>query len=394
MERLLKLSEQKIKNQKSDFKRYLYASIEWNSRLIIMTGARGAGKTTLLLQKMGSDTHKSVYLSLDDFYFETNRLLLLLEQLYEVGYRHFYLDEVHQYQHWSSDIKNAYDNFSDIQLIATGSSILKINQGQADLSRRAAVYALKGLSFREFLELHYQEKFEKFNLKQILEEHTHLSVQINDRLDTLKLFGEYLNYGYYPFSIERKKDYHQKLQQTIQLILEVDIPAVEQVNYSTIRSMKNLLFIISQIVPMVPNIQSLSEKIGVSRNSVLKALDLMAHAQIINLLRSSNKGVSFLQKPEKIFLENPNLAFTFSGERPNMGNLRETFFFNQLSVIGEVTSAKFGDFFVESQYTFEIGGATKTAKQIQGVPLSYIAADGIKNGVNNKIPLWLFGFLY
>lgn len=359
-----------------------------------MTGARGAGKTTLLLQKMGSDTHKSVYLSLDDFYFETNRLLLLLEQLYEVGYRHFYLDEVHQYQHWSSDIKNAYDNFSDIQLIATGSSILKINQGQADLSRRAAVYALKGLSFREFLELHYQEKFEKFNLKQILEDHTNISVQINDRLDTLKLFGEYLNYGYYPFSIERKKDYHQKLQQTIQLILEVDIPAVEQVNYSTIRSMKNLLFIISQIVPMVPNIQSLSEKIGVSRNSVLKALDLMAHAQIINLLRSSNKGVSFLQKPEKIFLENPNLAFTFSGERPNMGNLRETFFFNQLSVIGEVTSAKFGDFFVESQYTFEIGGATKTAKQIQGVPLSYIAADGIKNGVNNKIPLWLFGFLY
>ncbi|TXH59454.1 MAG: ATP-binding protein [Bacteroidia bacterium] len=394
MERLLKLSEQKIKNQRSDFKRYLYASIDWDSKLIIITGARGAGKTTMLLQKMKSDTHKAVYLSLDDFYFENNRLLLLLEQLYEEGYRHFYLDEVHQYQYWSLDIKNAYDNFADIQLIATGSSVLKINQGQADLSRRASVYALKGLSFREFLELHYREKFAKFSLKQILEEHTHISVQINDKIDTLKLFSEYLNYGYYPFAIERKKDYHQKLQQTIQLIMEVDIPAVEQVNYSTIRSMKNLLFIISQAVPMTPNIQSLSEKTGVSRNSILKALDLMEKAHIINLLRSNNKGVSFLQKPEKIFLENPNLAYTFSGSKPNMGNLRESFFFNQLSVIGDVTSAKYGDFFVDGHYTIEIGGATKTAKQIQGVPLSYIAADGITNGVNNKIPLWLFGFLY
>ena len=394
MERLLKLSEQKLKNQKSNFQRYLYASIDWNSKLIIMTGARGAGKTTLLLQKMKNDTHKAIYLSLDDLYFETNRLLLLLEQLYDEGYRHFYLDEVHQYQYWSTDIKNAYDNYSDIQLIATGSSVLKINQGQADLSRRAAVYALKGLSFREFLELHYREKFEKFSLKQILENHTNISAQINDKLDTLKLFAEYLNYGYYPFSIERKKDYHQKLQQTIQLILEVDIPAVEQVNYSTIRSMKNLLFIISQIVPMIPNIQSLSEKTGVSRNSILKALDLMANAQIINLLRSSNKGVSFLQKPEKIFLENPNLAFTFSGAKPNIGNLRETFFFNQLSIHHDVTSAKFGDFFVDGLYTFEIGGADKTDKQIQGVPLAYIAADEIKSGANNKIPLWLFGFLY
>lgn len=174
----------------------------------------------------------------------------------------------------------------------------------------------------------------------------------------------------------------------------MDIQTVEQINYPTIRSMKKLLYILSQMVPFTPNIQSLSEKIGVTRNSILKALDLMENAQVLKLLRSSNVGVSYLQKPEKIYLENPNLAFTFSGSNPNIGNLRETFFLNQVSVNHEITSAKFGDFFVDGLYTFEIGGAAKTDKQLQGVPLSYIAADEIKNGAGNKIPLWLFGFLY
>lgn len=394
MSRLLALSALKIRNLKSDFKRYLFDVIDWEERLIIIRGARGSGKTTLLLQKMKNSPEKSIYLSLDDFYFETNRLLLLIEDLYHASYRHFFLDEVHQYQYWSQDLKNAYDNFPDIRIVATGSSVLKVNQGQADLSRRASLYLLKGLSFREFLELHHKQEFSVFQLEEILSNHTEITSEVNDRIKPLKLFSEYLKHGYYPFSVERVRTYHQKLQQTVHLVLDVDIQAVEEVTYSTIKSMRKLLYVISQMVPFTPNIQSLSEKIGVSRNSILKALDLMENAQILNLLRSDNTGISYLQKPEKIYLENPNLAFVFSGSKPNVGNLRESFFFNQLQVNHEVTSSKFTDFMVDAAFSFEIGGAAKTKKQLAGIPLAYIAADGIEHGVDNKIPLWLFGFLY
>lgn len=394
MSRLLALSALKIKNLKSDFRRYLYDIIDWEERLIIITGARGSGKTTLLLQKMKNLPDKSIYLSLDDFYFENNRLLLLIEDLYRADYRYFFLDEVHQYQFWSQDLKNAYDNFPDIHIVATGSSVLKVNQGQADLSRRASLYLLKGLSFREFLELHHKQKFSFFSLQEVLENHIEITSEINDRINPLKLFSKYLKYGYYPFSVEQVRTYHQKLQQTVHLVLDVDIQAVEEVNYSTIKSMRKLLYVISQMVPFTPNIQNLSEKIGVSRNSVLKALDLLENAQILNLLRSDNTGISYLQKPEKIYLENPNLAYMFSGSKPNIGNLRESFFFNQLQVNHDVTSSKFTDFMVDGTFSFEVGGASKTKKQLAGIPLAYIASDGMEHGLDNKIPLWVFGFLY
>ncbi|MCC7525779.1 MAG: ATP-binding protein [Chitinophagaceae bacterium] len=394
MERLIKISQQRIKVIKGDFVRYLHDEIDWNSRLSIITGARGVGKTTLLLQQLKTTTAQSIYLSLDDFYFEQNRLLLLVEDLYEKGYRNFYLDEVHQYPYWSADLKNMYDNLHDAKFVATGSSVLKINQGQADLSRRANNYILKGLSFREFLALHYNKNFPVLPLEEILHHHHQLSPNLNDAFDSLKLFKQYLSIGYYPFSKEEHSFFHQKLQQILQLITEVDIPNVEAINYSTIRSLRKLLYIISQSVPFTPNIQSLSEKVGIPRNSILKALDLLERGQIINLLRSQNKGVSYLQKPEKIYLENTNLAFTLAGDTPNAGNLRETFFFNQMSVKHDVSSSRFGDFMINNTYTFEIGGAGKTSRQIKGIPLSFMAADGIKNGESNKIPLWLFGFLY
>lgn len=394
MERLISLSKRKVASIKTTFYRYLYKEIDWEQRLLIITGSRGTGKTTLLVQHMSQSEETSIYLSLDDFYFESNRFLLLAEELHEKGYRNFYIDEVHQYEHWSKDLKNLYDGYPDIRIVATGSSILQIDRGQADLSRRAVVYSLEGLSFREFIELEYGEQFTAYNLKEILENHTELSVGLNDKLDMLTMFQNYLNYGYYPFFKDRKKFYHQKLQQVVHLITEVDIPSVENVSYATIRNMKKLLYVISQSVPFTPNIQGLSNKIEVPRNAILKALDLLTRAGILNLLRSSNQGVSYLQKPEKIYLDNPNLAFTLSGEKPNKGNLRETFFLNQLQVKHEVTSSKFADFMVDSIYTFEVGGATKTDKQILGIPQAFIAADDIKNGSKNKIPLWLFGFLY
>lgn len=394
MERLLKISKKRSESISMEFHRYLANEIDWKQRLIIITGSRGTGKTTMLLQQMRKTNGSSVYLSLDDFYFETNRFLLLAESLYEKGYTNFYLDEVHQYEHWSKDLKNLNDNFPELQIIATGSSILKIDSGQADLSRRSTLYQLHGLSFREFLALEYREYFSTYKLSDILENHIDITVRINDRVNVLDAFYKYLNYGYYPFFLNQKEYYHQKLQQVIQLITEIDIPSVENINYTTVRSMRKLLYVISQSVPFTPNIQSLSEKIGVSRNAILRVLDLLNRAGVLNLLRSGNQGASFLQKPEKIYLQNPNLNFTFSSKQPNKGNLRETFFLNQLQTKHQVTSSKFGDFMVDNQFTIEVGGAAKTDKQIQGVPLAFIAADDIENGMDNKIPLWLFGFLY
>lgn len=394
MERLLNISKKRTKAVNTDFVRYLFREIDWQQRLIIIKGARGAGKTTLLLQRLRTINQQGIYLSLDDFYFESNRLLLTIENLYEKGIRYFFLDEMHQYPHWSRDLKNLYDNYPDIYLIGTGSSVLQIEKGNADLSRRAAIYHLYGLSFREFLEFEKNISFEVINLSEILENHTHYSTDINDKIDVLAAFKQYLNFGYYPFFKFNQSTYHQKLQQVLQLTTDIDIPAIENINYSTMRSMKRLLYVISQIVPFTPNIQKLANKIKVPRNSILKSLDLLQKGSLLNLLRSDRQGISYLQKPDKIFLQNPNLAYTFSDGNPNKGNLRETFFFNQLNVNHLVTSSKFGDFMVDQTYTFEVGGAMKTSRQIAGIPQAFIVADDLENGVHNKIPLWLFGFLY
>lgn len=394
MERLIKISEKRQKNVGTGFYRYLFDEIDWDQPLSLIKGARGTGKTTMLLQRMKLIRDSVIYLSLDDFYFESNRLISLADELYEKGYRHFYLDEVHQYPYWSKDLKNLYDNYPDIKIVATGSSALQIDEGKADLSRRANVYLLHGLSFREYLALEQGHLFDNFSLGHILEHHIDAASVINDQVDILKAFRRYLMEGYYPFFTNDKRNYHQKLQQIVQLTTEVDIPAVEKINYATIKSMNNLLYVVSQSVPFTPNIQSLAEKIGVSRNLILKALDMLEKAGVLSLLRSDIKGVSYLQKPEKIYLQNPNLAYMFSGEEPNKGSLRESFFFNQLSVKHSVTSSRFSDFLVDGAYTFEIGGAAKTKRQLQGIPNGFIAADDIEHGNQNKIPLWMFGFLY
>lgn len=392
-ERLLKISEKRKNSISTKFIRYLFHEIDWNQKLILIKGARGSGKTTMILQHFRQNPEKAVYLSLDDFYFESNRLLLLIEDLYDKGFTYFYLDEVHQYQYWSKDLKNLYDNFSNIKIVATGSSALRLDSGKADLSRRMTVFQLNGLSFREYINFEYGININPISLEDLLKNHSDFSTQINDQIEPLTIFSDYLRKGYYPFYKIEKKLYHQKLHQIIQLILEVDLPSVENINFTTIKGMKKLLFILSQIVPFTPNIQTLANKIESTRNFVLKALDLMEKSDLLNLLRSHNQGVSYLQKPDKIFLDNPNLTYVFS-DTPNRGNLRETFFFNQLKVKHDVTTSKFGDFMVDRTYTFEIGGAAKTERQIAGIPLTYIASDDIEFGSGNKIPLWLFGFLY
>ena len=394
MERLIKLSEKISTSIGTGFKRFLYDQIDWEQRLSIILGHRGSGKTTLLLQRVHTFPENAIYLSLDDFYFETYRLVELVDTLVQKGYRHFYFDEVHRYQYWSSDLKNIYDNYPEIKVVATGSSLLEVVKGQADLSRRAVSYYLPGLSFREFLQLEHKQSFIALSLQQLIESHQDISSSFLDKTDIEKAFHEYLKYGYYPFYKESKRFYGQRLLETSNLVLDLDIAPFEDLSYATVRNMKKLMFIISQSVPFTPNIAKLSERMEVPRNSILKILDLLHHAKIITLLKRETKGVSYLQKPEKIYLQNTNLAWYLADNKPNTGNIRETFFLSQLEVNHQVTSSRFGDFTIDDQFTFEIGGPSKTNEQIRGIPLSFIAADGIKEGTGNKIPLWLFGFLY
>ena len=394
MDRFISKSEKKRNEVTEAFTRYLLPEVDWNQRLILLLGHRGVGKTTLLLQQMKADVSKSIYLSLDDYYFEEKRLIEVVGALYGLGYRSFYLDEIHRYVHWSKELKNVYDDFTDSKFIVTGSSILEISKGQEDLSRRAVVYPLVGLSFREFLLLEEKVDLPVLTLDQIIQQHATISSDYLDHFDFKSSFKNYLTYGYYPFYREGKRVYQQKLQETTHLVIDSDITPFEELNYSTVRVMKKLLYVISQSVPFIPNISKLAEKMGVTRNTILKLLDILDKAQLLSLLHTSTEGISMLQKPEKIYLQNTNLAYMFAHESPNVGNLRETFFFNQLQVRHQVTAPKYGDFMVDSQYVFEVGGTSKTSKQIQGVPNAYLAIDGIEGGVGNRIPLWLFGFLY
>ena len=394
MDRFVQKSEKKRNEVTDTFVRYLWKEVDWSQRLILLLGHRGVGKTTLLLQQMKKDSSKSIYLSLDDYYFEEKRLIEVISALYDLGYRSFYLDEIHRYVHWSKELKNVYDDFTDSKFIVTGSSILEISKGQEDLSRRAVVYPLVGLSFREFLLLEEKIDLQVLSLEEIIHNHSEISAEYIDHFDVKTTFKNYLNYGYYPFYREGKRVYHQKLQETTNLVIDSDITPFEELNYATVRVMKKLLYVISQSVPFIPNISKLAEKMGVTRNTILKLLDILDKAQLLSLLHTSTEGISKLQKPEKIYLQNTNLAYMFAYESPNVGNLRETFFFNQFQVKHQVTAPKYGDFMVDSKYVFEVGGTSKTSKQIQGVPNAYLAIDGIEGWVGNRIPLWLFGFLY
>ncbi len=393
MEYLIEKSERKTKLLKDRKRRYLYGQIDWGQRLIIVLGYRGAGKTTLLLQYLSAAPKKGVYLSLDDFYFETHRLVEIVQNLYEMGYRIFLLDEVHRYLWWSRDLKQIYDDYTDIQLVATGSSILDVSKGNADLSRRAAVYSLHGFSFREYLSFQKSTDLPVLTLDEILTKHHAIAPDLLDSFRYPADFQHYLRFGYFPFFLEAKNTYQQKLQETINLVIETDIAPYEELQHSTTRTMKKLLFVLSESVPFTPNINKLSEKLETPRNTILRLLDYLHQAQILHLLRTSTQGVSYLQKPEKVYLHNTNFAYLFSPAKANIGNVRETFFLNQLSTIHAVTAPKFGDFMIDGAFVFEVGGPAKTNEQIRGIPNAYLALD-IKGGNNNCIPLWMFGMLY
>lgn len=392
MELLLDKSLKKAASVREKVKRLVYNEILWEQRLILLLGYRGVGKTTMLLQRLRAYGDKGIYLSLDDLYFESHRLVTVVEQCYAMGFRAFFMDEVHRYQFWSRDLKQLYDDFEDIHLVATGSSLLDLSKGQADLSRRAVVYHLHGLTFREYLLFDKKVAIQALDLETILTRHHEITADLLDQFSFGKDFSNYLKQGYFPFFKENKSVYMQKLSETLHLVIDMDIAPFEELHYGTVRTMKKLLYAISQSVPFTPNVSKLSEQLEAPRNTVLRLLDLLDKAKIIKLLNADREKLSYLQKPEKIFLENPNFLYLFADGKANIGSVRETFFFNQVSQVHQVTASKFGDFMVDAQYTFEVGGPHKTFQQIKGVPSSFLAID-VENGTGNKVPLWLFGML-
>jgi predicted AAA+ superfamily ATPase len=337
---------------------------------------------------------KALYVSLDNIWFSENKLSELVNRFVSKGGEHLFLDEVHKYPSWSQEIKNIYDDYPNLQVVFTGSSLLEILNARADLSRRAIVYHMQGLSYREYLAMYHKVELAPVTLDQILSNHINISAEVISRIKPLQHFSDYLKNGYYPFYQEKPSQYYQKIEEVVNMILEIELPLLRAVEIAYIQKIKQLLQIISQSAPFVPNVSKLSERIGISRNTLISYLYYLDEVRLINALYKEAGGITKLQKPDKLYLENTNLAYSLGSDNTEIGNMRETFFINQLIRGHKVTYSEKSDFIIDNKFTFEIGGKKKGNKQIADIENSYIVADGIEYGSGNKIPLWMFGLLY
>lgn len=398
MEKLIELFRKKMTDPLPAFERELERKINWNARLISVRGSRGTGKTTLFLQHIkktfSNNLNKVLYVNLDNVYFSNNTLVELAEKFASRGGTHLFIDELHKYENWSKEIKNLYDDFPELHIAFTGSSLLEILNGRADLSRRTLVYELTGLSFREYLSLIKAHDFPIFTLEEILKNNEQISAEIASKIKPFEFFDDYLSFGYYPYFLEGKDDYFNRLNETLNMILEVELPMLRGLEIAYIPRIKKLLAVIGESAPFIPNITQLAAKIGISRQTLLIYLKYLEDAKLINQLYKKSRGLSVLEKPEKILMENTNLIELFNGENANTGSRRETFVLNQLLHSHKVDFSEESDFFVDSKYTFEVGGKNKKRKQIQEIPDSYIITDDIEFGTDRRIPIWLLGFMY
>lgn len=387
-----------ISNASTSFERYLLYEIEWEDRLIGLTGARGVGKTTLMLQYLKKHYKLSnhwMYVSLDNFYFLKNRLFDFAEEFYLKGGRHLFIDEVHHYPHWSMDIKNLYDIYDDLKIVFSGSSALQIHQAEGDLSRRAAIYNLHELSFREYLMLSGKYDGIAYSFEEVLNNHVEIASEITKGKSILPWFNEYLNEGVYPFFKDAKGQYRERLNSVINIIIERDLQVLEKISYATVYKLKMLVALLADNVPYQVNITALSSKTGLSRDVLLRLLGALDRANLIKNIRLAGSSDGYLTKPDKIYMNNTSLLSSLhSGNVSIVGTMRETFFMNQMCKSHVVKSAKKGDFKIDNKYLFEIGGRKKTFEQIADLPDSFVAADDLEVGYHNKIPLWLFGFMY
>lgn len=389
------ISNRRISRISTDYKRPLYYRINWDNRLIGIKGPKGVGKSTLILQHIKesfSDMSKVLYVSLDNLWFSSNNLIDLVEYHYSHGGTHIFLDEIHKYTNWQDSIKNIYDDYPDLHIVYTGSSILKLKTGDGDLSRRLRSYEMDGLSFREYLFFENILDFNAITLEELLKNHTNIASSISSQIKILPYFEKYLSGGYYPFYKEEGDGYLSRVQEVITQTIDVDIPSMEDIEYSSLQKLKKLLSILSTQLPFIPKMNQLYQELETNREHGLKLLNLLEQAKLIAMLKSPVKALKHLSAPDKLYLDNTNMMYALNNNI-EIGTVRETFFMNQLSQNYNVSLPQKGDFLVEQKYIFEVGGRKKTFEQIKDEENSYLAVDSIEIGHGNRIPLWLFGFL-
>lgn len=389
MEQLFEYFKRKLSETPIDLIRYRYGEIEWGGHALGLVGPRGVGKSTMLLQyiKMRLDVKDTLYVSADHLYFSSHTLVDTADRFYKMGGKHLFIDEIHKYEGWSTEVKQMFDSYSDLQLVISGSSILEITKGMADLSRRVPIYEMQGLSFREYLHLFHGIKMEAIGVEQLLRH----DYNIPGVEHPLPLFNDYLRRGYYPFG--RDVAYDIELMQVVAQTMESDIPIYLNANASIGRKLKQLLMVVAESVPFKPVMQKLADVTGINRNYIQDYLMYMERAGMIAQLRDAVGGIRGLGKTEKVYLDNTNLIYVLAPKRADIGNVRETFFMNQMRVVGDVMCSPVSDFLVDGM-TFEIGGRKKGQKQISDVKNGYVVKDDIEAGYANVLPLWAFGLLY
>ena len=397
LDEILRIYNRRLQGTPEGFKRYLIDKIDWRDNLIAVKGAKGTGKTTMLLQHIKesfTDKDKALYLSLDNLWFETHSINDLIEYHYTHGGTHLFLDEVHYFPNWKTLIKNINDDYPGLHVVYTGSSMLKIDSGVADLSRRQLPYTLHGMSFREYLLYEGLAKIEPITLDFLLSNHRQIAEDIlSNGMKILPLFGDYLRHGHYPFYKSVYSGFEIRLQQVVNHVLENDYPIIEGVEQSTIRKTKKMFMILAEQVPQTPNMSNLYNELETDRNQGLKMLYALEKAGLLALLSDKPKQIDKLSRPEKIFMDNSNLMYAYA-TNPNIGTVRETFFLSQLAVDHSVIYPVKGDFLVDGKYLFEVWGRKKSFEQIKDVDDSYMAVDDTEIGHHNRIPLWMFGLLY
>ena len=389
MERLYENFHRKLKEISTDFIRYKYAEIKWEGHALGLVGPRGVGKSYMLLQhiKRTLNTADTLYVSADHIYFSENKLVDLADEFVKMGGKHLFIDEIHKYDGWSRELKQIIDSYSELQVVISGSSVLDIYKGMADLSRRVPIYNMQGLSFREYLQLFQGISAPEFSLDEIISGKVEIP-----RIDhPLPLFRNYLKNGYYPFG--RDIEFEMELLQVINQTMEVDIPQYMNANVTVGRRLKALLMVVARSVPFKPVMTKIAELTGISRNDISDYLIYIEKAGMIAQLRDKTGGIRGLGKVEKIYLDNTNLIYTLAPDNAEIGNVRETFFMNQTRVLHDVISSSVSDFEIDGK-TFEIGGRKKGQKQIERASDGYIVKDDIETGFANVIPLWYFGLMY
>lgn len=379
-----------LNNTSTEFVRYLHDQIEWGSRLIAILGARGIGKTTMLLQhiKLYDNVDETLFVTADDLYFTEHKLVDLAMDFYQHGGKKLYIDEIHKYNGWAREIKNIYDLIPALQVVYTGSSILELETGETDLSRRKLEYRMTGLSFREYLAISRGYHLPVYSLEDVLNHKVDFPY---DKERPLQLFKEYLQQGYYPFF--KEKGYLIRLQSIVNQTLENDIPTFAKMNITTAQKIKRLLYIIAKSVPFKPNFTKLATLLDLNRNTVSDLMCYLEKAGMINQLRADTEGIRLLGKVDKVYLNNTNLAYVLADNNPDIGNIRETVFYSTMKTKYPVVTSSVSDFSI-GNYTFEIGGKNKSQKQVRDVENAFIVKDDIEYGMRNIIPLWMFGFTY